>query len=141
MCQNQKLEQLLCLVSGCLLFVTIILATFTLTYAQCPEVTNWTFAWTDSDGSTTYTLEAPCKVYIDTPFNIIATVTDNTYQNNWVASFWAIKDNGNIISGSSGFNTLWTTNGQWQQVIEQTYTGTPVDHLIEFQFTDLGRRG
>ena len=108
--------------------------------ADCPPGTNWTVAWTDSFGNTTYTLTAPCKVYIGIPFTLTASVSDPYCLNSWVASFWSILDNGVIIEGSSGPNSLWTdASGQWQKVIEQTYTGTPVDHTIEFKFTDHGR--
>ena len=107
-------------------------------YADCTPGTNWTVGWTDNYGQTTYTLEAPCKVYIGIPFNITATVTDNTYPNSWVAFNWAVKDNGDIIAGGTGFNWLSTVNGIWQQIIERTYSGTPIDHTIEFKFTDLG---
>lgn len=110
-------------------------------YGECPEGSNWVESWTDAWGNTTYTLEAPCKVYIDIPFNITATVTEtNTYcQNDWVGSFWAIIDNGMIIDGCIDCqNSIWVTDGQWQRVIERTYTGTPVDHMITFQFKDHG---
>ena len=108
--------------------------------ADCPPGSNWTAAWTDYYNQTTYTLEAPCKVYIGIPFNITATVTDSSYPNDWVAHSWAIKDNGAVISGG-GFNMLWLTGGQWQNVIQRTYTGVPADHTIEFKFTDMGNGG
>jgi hypothetical protein len=106
-------------------------------FAACSPGSNWTATWTDAFAQTTYNLVAPCKVYIGTPFTITATVTDSAYPDDDVAFGWAIKDNGTTISGG-GFNWLGTINGQWQQVIEQTYTGTPVDHVIEFKFSDLG---
>lgn len=110
-----------------------------LVYADCPEGTNWTVAWTDNFGNTTYTLTAPCKVYIGIPFTITAAVTDDFCLNSWVASFWSILDNGELIAGSNRQNSIWTdANGQWQRVIERTYFGVPVDHTIEFNFTDHG---
>lgn len=109
-------------------------------FAACAPGSNWTAVWTDSYGQTTYTLVAPCKVYIGIPFDITATVTDSAYPNNNVAFGWAIRDNGATISGG-GFNWLATANGQWQKVITQTYSGTPVDHLIEFRFSDMGPGG
>ncbi len=108
--------------------------------ADCPPGSNWTAAWTDYYNQTTYTLEAPCKVYIGVPFNITATVTDSSYPNDWVAFSWAIKDNGAVISGG-GFNMLWLTGGQWQNIVQRTYTGVPENHTIEFKFSDMGNGG
>lgn len=110
-------------------------------YGECPEGSNWVASWTDAWGNTTYTLEAPCKVYIGIPFNITATVTEgNPYcQDNWVGSFWAIIDNSVVIDGCIDCqNSIWVENGQWQTVIERTYEGTPIDHEISFQFKDHG---
>jgi hypothetical protein len=108
--------------------------------ADCPPGTNWTLAWQADKDSTTYTLTAPCKVYIGIPFTITASVSDPDCLNTWVATFWSIRDNGNVIAGSEGFNKLFTdATGQWQTVIDQTYYGTPVDHTIGFQVTDNGR--
>lgn len=118
----------------------LIIALNNTVFAVCSPGSNWTATWTDSFGQTTYTLVAPCKVYIGIPFTVTATVTDSAYPNDDVAFGWAIKDNGTTILGG-GFNWLGTVNGQWQQVIEQTYSGTPVDHLIEFQFSDMGEGG
>lgn len=126
---------------------TFILTTFAIlffssfVYGECPEGSNWVASWTDAWGNTTYSLEAPCKVYIGVPFNIIATVTEaNPYcQNNWVGSFWAIIDNGLVIDGCIGCqNSIWVKNGIWQRVIERIYEGTPSDHEIRFQFKDHG---
>ncbi len=120
----------------------VTLCCYSVVYGECPEDENWTASWTDAFGNTTYTLEAPCKAYIDIPFNITATVTEGNpdCQDNWVASFWAIIDNGEVIDGCTDCqNSIWVENGQWQKVIERTYySGTPVDHEIRFQFTDLG---
>ncbi len=107
-------------------------------FAACTPGTNWTAAWTDSYGQTAYTLEAPCKVYIGIPFNIVATVTDASYPDSDVAFLWSIRDNGSVVLGG-GFNWLTTVSGQWQQTIVTTYTGTPIDHLLEFKFNDLGQ--
>lgn len=106
-------------------------------FAACTPGSTWTAVWTDSLNQTSYMLEAPCKVYIGIPFTITATVSDAAYPNVDVGFGWAIKDNGGIIAGG-GFNWITTISGQWQKVIEQTYTGTPIDHLIEFKFSDLG---
>ncbi|MDO8413166.1 MAG: hypothetical protein Q7S51_05170, partial [Gallionellaceae bacterium] len=59
-------------------------------FAACTPGSNWTAAWTDSFNQTTYTLTAPCKVYIGIPFSLTATVTDSVYPNDWVAHSWAI---------------------------------------------------
>ena len=107
-------------------------------WAVCAPGSNWTAAWTDSFNQTTYTLNAPCKVYIGIPFSFTATVKDNIYPNAWVAHSWALKDNGTIISGG-GFNKLWLINGQWQNTIQRTYSGIPIDHTLEFKFTDMGQ--
>ncbi|MBM4136475.1 MAG: hypothetical protein FJ241_06540, partial [Nitrospira sp.] len=114
-----------------LAFLLFALLFTSLVYADCPEGTNWTVAWTDNFGNTTYTLTAPCKVYIGIPFTITATVTDDFCLNSWVASFWSILDNGELIAGSNRQNSIWTdANGQWQRVIERTYFGVPEDHTI-----------
>ncbi|HXZ95394.1 MAG TPA: hypothetical protein VEG28_05765 [Dehalococcoidia bacterium] len=105
-------------------------------FATCPPGSTWTQSWTDQYGQTTYSLEAPCKVYIGVPFNITATVTDNSCPNSWVGANWAITDNGsNIAQGEA----ILTVNGQWQSIVQQTYSGTPIDHTIEFSFSDLGQ--
>ncbi|MFZ3136324.1 MAG: hypothetical protein WA126_02905 [Thermodesulfovibrionales bacterium] len=110
-------------------------------YGECPEGSNWLASWTDYWGNTTYTLQAPCKVYIGESFNITATVTEaNPYcQNNWIGSFWAIIDNDEVINGCIDCqNSIWVVDGQWQRIITRTYEGTPIDHLIKFQFKDHG---
>lgn len=110
-------------------------------YGECPEGSNWVASWTDEWGNTTYTLTAPCKVYIGENFNIIATVTENNpyCQDGWVGSFWAIIDNGEVIDGCTDCqNSIVVSNGQWQRIIERTYYGVPVDHEIRFQFKDHG---
>jgi hypothetical protein len=122
-----------------LLACIFVMVLFSFVFAECQPGTDWTVAWTDDFGNTTYTLTAPCKVYIGIPFSITATVSDVFCINSWVGSFWSIIDNGELIAGSYRQNAIWTdNNGQWQKVIERTYSGTPVDHLIEFRFTDHG---
>ena len=118
------------------LFVTISLNSTVL--AICPPGPTWTQSWTDSYGQTTYSLEAPCKVYIGIPFNITATVTDNSYPDDWVGSNWAIKDNGSTITGGEA---ILTVAGLWQRIIQQTYSGAPEDHTLEFVFVDMGQGG
>lgn len=107
---------------------------------QPPQSTDsWTVVWTDSYNQTTYSLTAPCKVYIGIPFNITATVTDSVYRQREVGFAWSIIDNGSVILGG-GWNTLDVdVNGQWQRVISRTYTGDPIDHILEFRFTDEGQ--
>jgi hypothetical protein len=124
-----------------LLTLTALLFIVSVVYGECPEGSNWVVSWTDAWGNTTYTLEAPCKVYIGIPFNITASVTEaNPYcQNDWVGSFWAIIDNGEVIDGCIDCqNSIWVVDGQWQRIVTRTYEGTPVDHLLEFKFTDHG---
>lgn len=103
--------------------------------------TSWIASWSDQFNQTTYTLTAPCKVFVDTPFNITATVTDTTYTLTPVAVMWSLEDNGSVIAGG-GFNWLDVdAAGQWQLTLTPTYTGTPIDHLLNFKFTDLGKGG
>ncbi|HUL60530.1 MAG TPA: hypothetical protein VLU43_14715 [Anaeromyxobacteraceae bacterium] len=113
--------------------------------AQCTPGTNWTVSATDSAGETTYTLSAPCKVYVGIPFDVVATVSDPTHPNTDVAWGWSIVDVAltgpvTVIVAGGGYLESLTTDasGNWQQIVTQTYTGTPVDHTIEFNFTDLG---
>lgn len=108
-------------------------------FAVCAEGSSWTASWVDAFGQTTYTLEAPCKVYIGIPFNITATITDNTYLDDLVACNVAIEDNGTVIAGGKWW--IFTVNGLWQTTIERTYTGIPVDHTIKMSFIDLGEGG
>lgn len=117
--------------------------------ATCPAGSTWTTSWTDSGNQTTYTLEAPCKVYIGIPFTVTATATDSVNPNNDVAYPWAIYDTystsskkikGTIAGGAAGGADAWitTVNGQWQKTVPLTYSGTPYDHRIEFYANDLG---
>lgn len=124
------------------IFCAFVMALAAADYADavCAEGSNWTAAWSDSFGQTTYTLEAPCKAYIGIPFTITASATDARYPNDWVGFGWSILDNGVTIAGG-GFNWITTVNGQWQRVLQQTYAGTPIDHLIQLKFTDMGQGG
>jgi hypothetical protein len=47
-----------------------------------------------------------------------------------------LKDNSTIIPGEFG-GSIDTVAGQWQRVKQLTYTGTPINHTLEFSFTDL----
>ncbi len=107
--------------------------------AQCAEGSNWTQSWTDSYGQTTYSLTAPCKVYIGVPFDVVATVTDAAYPNDDVGYGWAIVDNGTVVAGGGILAWITTSGGQWQQILTQTYTGVAINHTIQFEFTDLGQ--
>lgn len=121
-----------------LIFFTIILTSFTLTYGDCPPGTNWTAVYTDNAGETIYTITAPCKVYVGEEFDITATVTDTDNPNAYVAFRWGIFDNGTLLRGTERFNWLKVTDGQWQTTYVQKYTELIENHLIEFRFTDLG---
>jgi len=121
-----------------ILLVILALSITQRAFAVCTPGSNWTAVWTDSFLQTTYSIEAPCKVYIGIPFTITATVTDSVYPNNNVGFGWTIKDNSAVIAGG-GFNWITTAGGQWQKVLTQTYTGTPIDHVLEFQFSDMGQ--
>ncbi|NJC87371.1 MAG: hypothetical protein FIB02_02390 [Desulfuromonas sp.] len=107
------------------------------TLAICTPGDNWTVSWTDPLGQTVYTLEAPCKVYIGIPFDVTATVTDATHPDGDIGGLWRINDNGATVAGG-GFNWITLAYGQWQRVITQTYSGAPIDHTIEFTFSDFG---
>jgi hypothetical protein len=109
--------------------------------AECPEGSNWTSTWTDSFGQTTYTLQAPCKVYLGIPFTITANVTDPSYPNTSVGWNWAITDNGSILASNSSpvFGIRLDGTGFWQTSVQQTYTGTAIDHALVFSFTDYGK--
>jgi len=120
-----------------LLSIVLVLLSSQIVLAVCTPGTNWTTSWTDPLNQTTYTLEAPCKVYLTVSFDIVATVTDNTHSDSDVAVMWSIIDNGTAIVGS-GFNWLAVADGKWTQTFTQTYTGIAIDHTIEFAFTDLG---
>lgn len=106
---------------------------------SCDPADTWIEQWTDPLGQTTYTLEAPCWVYVGNEFTITATVTDSLYPNDWVGFGWSLRDSVTGVE-ASGFKIV-TENAQWQSVFKQTYTGSPVDHAITFGFTDLGEGG
>lgn len=112
-------------------------------YAVCTPGANWTASWSDQYGETTYTLTAPCKVYIGIPFNINATASDSAYPNSSVAFPWSMHDAYNPGSGLindtiAGGGWLTLSGGAWQDIISRTYTGTPYDHTISFSANDLG---
>jgi len=115
-------------------------------FAQtCPSPptpdSNWIESWSDRFNQTTYTLTAPCKVFVGVPFNITATVTDATHTLTSVAFLWSLEDNGITVAGG-GFNWLDVDGaGQWQLTLTQTYTDAPIDHQLNFKFTDLGKGG
>ncbi len=113
-------------------------------YAVCTPGTSWIASWSDActpSPQTTYKLEAPCKVYINTPFSITATVTDNTYPDSGVGLGWIIEDTGvtsNIVNTVASGSWITVVGGQWQKVYQITYTGTPENHTLQFSFNDLG---
>lgn len=100
-------------------------------------LSSWNVSWLDAQQNTTYSFTAPCKVYISVPFNITAAATDSVCPNNWVGGAWWITDNGSRIPGEAG-DSISTVSGQWQSVAQLTYTGTPVNHTLQFNFADLG---
>jgi len=106
-----------------------------------PENHTWMSQWTDSYGETTYSLIAPCKVFTTVPFTITAMAVDAGYPGRWVASMWSVKDTpSGGVAGTldSGFSLFLDSVGQWRLDIPVTYTGTPVNHSLEFAFTDTG---
>jgi len=104
---------------------------------ECEEHGKWTRTWTDDFNQTTYSLTAPCVVYLGVPYNIVATVTDSTWPNDIVGSLWNIKDNGVVVAGG-GFNWITTSKGTWQRVVQRTYTGSAENHTVQFNFKDMG---
>lgn len=98
----------------------------------------WNVSWLDAQQNTTYSFTAPCKVYINVPFDITAAATDTTCPDAWVGGAWQLTDNGTLIPGEAG-DKIYTVSGQWQRVKQLTYTGTPVNHELRFYFADLGR--
>jgi hypothetical protein len=106
--------------------------------AACPPGDTVTATWVDAYGQTTYALTAPCVVYVGTPFDVTARVTDAWYPDSLVGSSWAIKDNGVIIAGG-GFNWIEVVGGAWQRVVTLTYAGAPIPHTLQFTFKDLGQ--
>ncbi|UCH80252.1 MAG: hypothetical protein JSW20_10975 [Nitrospiraceae bacterium] len=106
-----------------------------------PENHTWMAEWTDEFGQTTYSLIAPCKVFVTVPFTITATVTDINFPDTWIGGVWSIEDTpdgGSTRILDSGFS-IWTdVNGEWSQDLNVTYTGAPVNHTVEFSFLDFG---
>ncbi|MBJ6802491.1 putative Ig domain-containing protein [Geomonas propionica] len=109
-------------------------------FAACPEGSNWTASWTDSFGQTTYSLTAPCVVYLGIPFTITANAHDASYPNTAVGWNWAITDNGTtLLSNQDPLGISTDATGDWQRSLQQTYTGIATDHNLTFSFTDFGR--
>jgi uncharacterized protein (TIGR03382 family) len=121
--------------------------------AQCsnPPLTTefWTmtFDHVDVDGGydTTYSLTAPCKVFVDNDFVVTAAVHDNLYAQylygRTVGKLWSIWDDpANAATVTLDRGTVVNTDGagDWVQAITTRYTGTPVNHVIGFGFTPGG---
>ncbi len=108
-------------------------------YANPDPESTWTAAWTNPSGYRTYSLEAPCKVYVGIPFTYTARVQvspECPASTTAVASDWRIVDNGEVRI----YDATWIhlTDRDWVDSITTTYFGEPIDHTIEFVFTDLG---
>jgi uncharacterized protein (TIGR03382 family) len=121
-----------------LLLVVAGLALCTRALAQCAPGTSWQRTWTDSYGETTYRIEAPCKVFVGTPFDVVLTVTDAAHPTTSVGATWSILDNGARVAGG-GLNWITTdATGRWTFTLTQTYPTLVVNHTIQFDFKDLG---
>ena len=63
------------------------------------------------------------------------------HPNTWVGGLWSIDDTpvgGSTNTLDNGF-AIWTDeNGEWRQDFFITFTGEPVNHLVEFSFVDFG---
>jgi hypothetical protein len=109
-----------------------------------PENHTWFEEWTDGlgFGLNVYRLEAPCKVFVDIPFDITVTVTDDPFfANTWIGGLWDIldtPDGGSTSSIAHGFSIWLDENAFWTVTVSQTYTGAPVNHTVEFSFIDFG---
>ncbi|QWV92156.1 putative Ig domain-containing protein [Geomonas oryzisoli] len=109
-------------------------------WAVCPEGSNWTSSWTDSFGQTTYSVTAPCVVYLGIPFTITANVHDVYYANTAVGWNWAITDNGTtLLANQDPLGITTDAGGNWQRSVQQTYSGIATDHNLTFSFTDFGK--
>jgi len=73
----------------------------------CEHHRTWTKTWTDEFGQTTYKLQAPCKVYLNTAFTVTVAAQDAVWQNEFVGFGWKLTDNGATIGGG-GFNWIET---------------------------------
>lgn len=108
----------------------------------------WTRCSADAFGDTTYTVEAPCYVFVTKSFSVTLTVSDPSHPDTDVGFGWALRDTpaggGPTTTVAGGGGLGWITTdaaGQWQRTVPMTYTGAPVDHTIQFAFTDLGSGG
>jgi hypothetical protein len=135
---------------------------YTLTQRDCVEPyesNTWHYEWQETfpDGSppeTLYTLEAPCKVFLNNTFYITAMVHDRwSMSTSYFAFNWSIEDTYYALSdttysnpiqtvvimrGWAIYNTYPQNYWNWIRRIPVTYTGTPYNHKIKFRFTDLG---
>ncbi|WP_224957066.1 putative Ig domain-containing protein [Geomonas subterranea] len=109
-------------------------------FATCPEGSNWTSSWTDSYGQTTYSITAPCVVYLGVPFTVTANVHDVYYANTAVGWNWAITDDGaTLLSNQDPLGITTDASGNWQRSVQQTYSGVATNHNLSFSFTDFGK--
>lgn len=111
---------------------------------SCPAGTDWTRTATDSVGQTTYRITGPCFVTFPANFVVTVSVTDTAHPSAWVGSRWSVVDT-RIDAGSvsttiaSGSSVDTDPSGGWVTTCSDRYTvAPPVNHRIEFHFTDLG---
>ncbi len=132
----------------------------TLTASDCGEASpeNYFFeaATVDSLGQTTYTLLAPCKVFLDEAFKMMITVQDGNCAGSafWptpVASTWSLDDESiDKVTSAHVSDKVWEAGSYWtntlalgptaylEKIYDITYTGTAYDHNVAFNVVDMG---
>ncbi len=111
----------------------------------CPTGTDWTRSITDSYGETTYRITGPCFVTFPADFLVTVTVSDPVRTSSWVGSAWTIVDTRLDVTGASttigsGPSVVTDPSGLWTRSFHDVYSsGTPVNHTIKFNVTDLGQ--
>jgi hypothetical protein len=127
------------LVTITLAFAALLAAAPAAANEVCTPVAPWTRTWTDGYTST-YTITAPDCVYLTVPFDVTITATDSNpdLAESMVGGVWSVLDNGVVAEQGS---TITLTAGTWSRTFTWTYTGTAVNHTIQFSFKDFGEFG
>ncbi len=94
-------------------------------------------SWTDQYGETAYKISGPDDAPPLLPYDVVLTVTDALYPNDWVASSWSLKEDG--ISKGSGFS-LYTTGGSWTKTYTFSWPTAGI-HTYTFRAQDQGHGG
>jgi hypothetical protein len=112
--------------------------------ASCPAGTYWTQSTSDGfTPGTTYTLTAPCYVTFPADFVVTVTVSDPAHSTAFaVAANWSVTDtrlDTQAVTTLASGSWIDTSTNPWVRSYHDVYsTGTPVNHRIAFNFTDLG---